>query len=127
MDSKAMYRITNGLYILSAREGEKDSGCVVNTVQQVTSSPNRISVAVNKQTFDWLALGIVNLLIYIEAISRITNLVHLNLVAQTCRDVVAGESVVATGGELGNLVVVPCDIVVDLPCEIVSHYRTCID
>ena len=51
MDSKAMYRITYGLYILSAREGEKDSGCVVNTVQQVTSSPNRISVAVNKQNY----------------------------------------------------------------------------
>lgn len=51
MDSKAMYQITYGLYILSAREGEKDSGCVVNTVQQVTSSPNRIVVAVNKQNY----------------------------------------------------------------------------
>lgn len=51
MDSKAMHQITYGLYILSAREGEKDSGCVVNTVQQVTSSPNRISVAVNKQNY----------------------------------------------------------------------------
>lgn len=51
MDSKAMYQITYGLYILSACEGDRDNGCVVNTVQQVTSSPNRISVAVNKQNY----------------------------------------------------------------------------
>lgn len=48
MDNKAMYKISYGLYILTAKDGEKDNGCVINTMGQVTSSPNRISVTVNK-------------------------------------------------------------------------------
>ena len=37
--------------VLTARRGEKDNGCIVNTVQQVTAQPNRIGVAVNKLNF----------------------------------------------------------------------------
>ncbi len=48
MDKKAMYRLTYGLFVLTAREGDKINGCIINTAQQVTSSPNRISIAVNK-------------------------------------------------------------------------------
>lgn len=51
MDEKAMYKISYGLYILTAREGNKDNGCIVNTVIQVTTTPNRIAVAVNKKNF----------------------------------------------------------------------------
>ena len=51
MDKKAMYALTYGLFVLSAREGEKDNGCIVNTVMQVTSDPNRIAVAVNKSNY----------------------------------------------------------------------------
>ena len=40
-----------GLFILTAREGEKDNGCIVNTVTQVTTEPNRITVAVNKKNY----------------------------------------------------------------------------
>ena len=47
MDMSAMFRLSYGLYILTARDGDKDNGCVVNTVTQVTVSPNRIVVAVN--------------------------------------------------------------------------------
>lgn len=47
MDKKAMYSLTYGLFLLSARD-EKDNACIVNTVQQVTTSPNRVTVAVNK-------------------------------------------------------------------------------
>ena len=43
--------ITYGLFILTAREGEKDNGCIVNTVTQVTTEPNRITVAVNKKNY----------------------------------------------------------------------------
>lgn len=46
--SNAMFNISYGLYILTAKSGEKDNGCIINTVMQVTSSPNRISIAVNK-------------------------------------------------------------------------------
>ncbi len=51
MDKKAMYNLTYGLFILTAREGEKDNGCIVNTVTQVTTEPNRIMVAVNKKNY----------------------------------------------------------------------------
>ncbi len=49
MDNKAMYDIGYGLYVLTAKDGEKVNGCIINTAVQVTSSPNRISIAVNKQ------------------------------------------------------------------------------
>ena len=51
MDNKAMYNLTYGLFVLTARDGEKDNGCIVNTVSQVTTSPNRIVVAVNKGNY----------------------------------------------------------------------------
>lgn len=46
-----MYNLTYGLFILTAREGDKDNGCIVNTVSQVTTEPNRIVVAVNKKNY----------------------------------------------------------------------------
>ena len=51
MDKKAMYNLTYGLYILTARDGEKDNGCIINTACQVTTEPNRITVCVNKNNF----------------------------------------------------------------------------
>ena len=51
MNNKAMYKLTYGLFILTARDGDKDNGCIVNTVTQVTTEPNRIAVAVNKQNY----------------------------------------------------------------------------
>lgn len=51
MDKKTMYNLTYGLFILTAREGDKDNGCIVNTVSQVTTEPNRIVVAVNKKNY----------------------------------------------------------------------------
>ena len=49
MDLNALNHISYGLYVLSVRLGDKDNGCIVNTVTQVTSSPTRIAVTVNKQ------------------------------------------------------------------------------
>ena len=51
MDTKAMYKLGYGLYVLSAHEEGKDNACIVNTVIQVTTTPNRITVAVNKQNY----------------------------------------------------------------------------
>lgn len=48
MDAKAMFKIGYGLYVLTAREDGKDNGCIVNTFQQVTGEPLRVSVCVNK-------------------------------------------------------------------------------
>ena len=51
MDPKTMYRLTYGLFVLTARHDGRDSGCIINTAGQVTSTPNRISIAVNKDNF----------------------------------------------------------------------------
>ena len=48
MNNKAMYNLSYGLFVLSARQGDKDNGCITNTVGQVTTEPNQITVAVNK-------------------------------------------------------------------------------
>lgn len=48
MDPKALYKLTYGLYLLTAREDGRDNGCIINTAVQVTDTPPRISVSVNK-------------------------------------------------------------------------------
>lgn len=48
MDEKAMFKLSYGLFVLTAREGEQDNGCIINTAMQVTAEPNRLSIAVNK-------------------------------------------------------------------------------
>lgn len=51
MDNKTVYKLTYGLFVLTSRLGEKDSGCIINTAGQVTSEPNRISITVNQSNF----------------------------------------------------------------------------
>ncbi|ADU23326.1 flavin reductase [Ruminococcus albus] len=51
MDMKVMNKITYGLYVLTARCGNQFNGCIINTLAQVTTSPNRVSVTVNKGNF----------------------------------------------------------------------------
>jgi flavin reductase (DIM6/NTAB) family NADH-FMN oxidoreductase RutF len=48
MDTKALYSLSYGLFVLTARENDRDNGCIINTAMQVTSQPNRISITVNK-------------------------------------------------------------------------------
>lgn len=48
MDKKTMYKLTYGLFVLTSQYNGKDNGCIINTAGQVTSEPNRISIAVNK-------------------------------------------------------------------------------
>ena len=51
MNKKTMYNLTYGLFVLTYAFEGKDSGCIINTAGQVTSEPNRISIAVNKANF----------------------------------------------------------------------------
>lgn len=51
MNNKAMYKIGYGLYVLTSGNEEKKSGCIINTAIQVTSTPNCVSITVNKQNF----------------------------------------------------------------------------
>ena len=50
MDKKAFYNIGYGLYVLTTNN-TKDNGCIINTFIQVTSTPNRVALAVNKDNF----------------------------------------------------------------------------
>ncbi len=54
MDSKVLFNVQYGLFVLSARDGDRDNACIINTVTQVTAAPvskDRISIAVNKSNF----------------------------------------------------------------------------
>jgi len=69
MDNKAMYKISYGLFVLTASDEGKDNGCIINTAAQVTSTPNRISITVNKQnyTHDMIAkTGVFNVSVLTE-------------------------------------------------------------
>lgn len=50
MNNKALFKLSYGLYLLTAKEGDKINGCIINTVTQVTDTPTRVSIAVNKDT-----------------------------------------------------------------------------
>ena len=51
MDTGVLFKIGYGLYVLTASEGEKDNGCIINTVMQVTSDPVQVAIAVNKKNY----------------------------------------------------------------------------
>ena len=51
MNTKAMYKLSYGLFICTAVADGKANGCVINTAVQVASEPNLISIAVNKQNY----------------------------------------------------------------------------
>ena len=49
MDKTALFRLSYGLFVLTAREGDKDNGCIINTCTQLTDEPLQIQITVNKQ------------------------------------------------------------------------------
>ena len=50
-DLKALFKIGYGLYVVTSNDGKKDNGLIVNTISQVTSTPNRVAVCINKQNY----------------------------------------------------------------------------
>ena len=50
-DLKALFNIGYGLYVVTSNDGKKDNGMIVNTVTQVTNTPNRIAVTINKENY----------------------------------------------------------------------------
>ena len=51
MDISALNNISCGLFVLTAKDGDKQNGCIINTVMQVTATPLKISVTVAKNNF----------------------------------------------------------------------------
>ena len=50
MDQKAFYKLTYGLFLLTAREEGRDNGCIINTAIQAANDPPRLAFAVQKET-----------------------------------------------------------------------------
>ena len=51
MDITALFKLSYGLYIIGAKDGERNVGCVVNTVTQSTSKPVTLTVCINKDNY----------------------------------------------------------------------------
>ena len=51
MDIKAMYKLSYGLFVLTARKADKDNGCIINTAIQAALSPNQLSICVSKANY----------------------------------------------------------------------------
>lgn len=72
MDNTAFFKLSYGLFVVTAHEGDKDNGCITNTVVQQTTTPNRISVTINKNnlTHDMiLRTGVFNVSVLSESSS----------------------------------------------------------
>ncbi len=70
LDINAMFKLSYGLFVLTAKDAEKDNGCIINTAMQVTDKPMRISVTVNKSNHTTKMIektGFLNLSILSEA------------------------------------------------------------
>ena len=50
-DLSALFNIGYGLYVVTSNDGKKDNGLIVNTVTQVTNTPNRVAVTINKDNY----------------------------------------------------------------------------
>ena len=50
-DLTALFRIGYGLYVVTSYDGKKDNGLIVNTVIQLTDTPNRVAVNINKANY----------------------------------------------------------------------------
>ena len=69
MDKNALFKLSYGLFVLTAREGDKDNGCIINTCSQLTDEPLQIQITVNKQnlTHDMIKnTGVFNISILTE-------------------------------------------------------------
>lgn len=69
LDPTALFQISYGLYVLTSHNGQRDCGCIVNSVMQLTETPLRLAVSVNKKNHTTDAIersGIFNLSILSE-------------------------------------------------------------
>jgi len=57
VDPTALFHIGYGLYVVTSHDGKKDNGLIVNTVTQVTNTPNRVAVTINKQNYSCEVIG----------------------------------------------------------------------
>ena len=51
LDLNALFKISYGLYVVTSNDGNRDNGLIVNTVTQLTNTPNRVAVIINKSNY----------------------------------------------------------------------------
>ncbi|MFH1175996.1 MAG: flavin reductase [Acidobacteriota bacterium] len=51
LDPRALWTVSYGMYVVTARAGERQNGQIANTVFQVTAEPAQIAVAIHKENF----------------------------------------------------------------------------
>ena len=51
IDKTTVHKLSYGLFVLTARDAEKDNGCIINTAMQVADSPVKIAISVNKKNY----------------------------------------------------------------------------
>lgn len=52
-DMNALFKIGYGLYVVTSNDGNRDNGLIVNTVTQLTDSPYRVAVNINKENYSY--------------------------------------------------------------------------
>ena len=70
IDATALFHISYGLYVLTSHDGQRDCGCIVNSVMQLTDTPLRLAVSVNKKNHTAAAIqqsGIFNISVLTES------------------------------------------------------------
>ncbi len=68
---ETLFKLSYGLFVLSARDGEKDNGCIINTVMQITDTPLQIAVGINKTNYTYEMIektGMFNVSVLTEAV-----------------------------------------------------------
>lgn len=50
-ENAALFKLGYGLYVITTNDGERDNGCILNSVMQVTNTHNKVAVAINKQNY----------------------------------------------------------------------------
>ncbi len=51
MDTKVMNNLSYGVFVCTAKEGDKDNGCIINTAMQYTTEPNVVGLTINKSNY----------------------------------------------------------------------------
>jgi len=105
LNPNAMFKLTYGLFVLTARQDGRDNGCIINTAAQVTDSPRRISIAVIKggRTHDMIAAtGVFNVSVLTEKASFDT-FKHFGMQSGKTVDKFAGMTVARSDNGLAYL------------------------
>ena len=50
-DMSALFKIGYGLYVVTSNDGKRDNGIIVNAITQLTNTPNKIGVTINKESY----------------------------------------------------------------------------